>query len=354
MITAALASGVGLPTSWHRLWRDEWYPGVQVRLTPLSATLPIAALDLLVLLVLMILARTAWAVWRRRLSPLTAARRVVAGAAGGWLVLLGLWGWHYQTEVLEVRLAAGREPGTTIPDPADERARAVVAHAIARLNALHGSAHARPWPSIREASPHLAAALTSAAGELGIAWQPRLPAARTTWLDPYFRRAGIDGLTNPFGLEVILSGSLLDVERPFVLAHEWAHLAGFADEADASFVGWMAGVRLGGQHEYAAWIGVLPHLMGAVPRADGETLLAGLDEGPRTDLRAIAARARERWPAVQDMAWRVYDGFLQANRVAEGVARYDKVTRLVLMAADEQTGRLRPTLSSSPAPDPGR
>ena len=28
-------------------------------------------------------------------------------------------------------------------------------------------------------------------------------------------------------------------ERPFVIAHEWAHLAGYADESEANFVAWL-------------------------------------------------------------------------------------------------------------------
>jgi hypothetical protein len=48
-------------------------------------------------------------------------------------------------------------------------------------------------------------------------------------LGPYFRWAGVDGMVNPFGLEVIANPDLLPFERPFVAAHEWSHLAGYAD-----------------------------------------------------------------------------------------------------------------------------
>ncbi len=310
-----------------------------------------AALDLLVSMVALTTGVMARAVWKGRLSWGQAAVRSVVGMAIGWLLFQSLWGWHYQSMVLEARLGtAAAEERRVRVEATDPRPRLVVAHAVARLNGLHASAHRQPWPPPDAAPPALAAAVSAAAAELGVAWQPRFPAPRATWFDRYFTWAGIAGLINPFGLEVVLHRRLLDVERPFVLAHEWAHLAGFADEADASFVGWMAGVRLGGQQEYAAWLGVLPHLVGAVPGTERQALLAGLEDGPRHDLRAIAARARERWPAVQDVAWRLYDGFLHANRVPDGVARYDAVTRLVLMAGDEQTGRLRPGLSLSPRP----
>src|SRR5690606_39996891 len=37
----------------------------------------------------------------------------------------------------------------------------------------------------------------------------------------YFRWASIDGMVNPFGLEVLRNPDLLPFERPFVAAHEW-------------------------------------------------------------------------------------------------------------------------------------
>ncbi len=59
----------------------------------------------------------------------------------------------------------------------------------------------------------------------------------------YFRKAAIDGMTDPFFLEIILNPDVLPLERPFVLAHEWAHLAGYADESEANFVAWLTCIR---------------------------------------------------------------------------------------------------------------
>ena len=50
-------------------------------------------------------------------------------------------------------------------------------------------------------------------------------------------------MTNPFFLEVIINPDLLPFEQPFVLAHEWAHLAGYADESEANFVAWLTCVQ---------------------------------------------------------------------------------------------------------------
>ena len=58
--------------------------------------------------------------------------------------------------------------------------------------------------------------------------------------------------------------------------------------------------------------------------------MVALASGPSGDLQAIAARYERSSPAVRDAASGVYDGYLRANRVAEGIASYDAVLRLML------------------------
>jgi len=62
-------------------------------------------------------------------------------------------------------------------------------------------------------------------------------------LGPYFRWTGVDGMVNPFGLEVIANPDLLPFERPMTIAHEWGHLAGLANEGEANLAGWLTCMR---------------------------------------------------------------------------------------------------------------
>ena len=55
-----------------------------------------------------------------------------------------------------------------------------------------------------------------------------------------------------------------------------------------------------------------------------------LDAGPREDLRAMSARYARSSPVVRKAAQDVYDEYLRANRVAEGIASYDAVVRLMV------------------------
>src|SRR5207249_1966491 len=137
----------------------------------------------------------------------------------------------------------------------------------------------------------------------------------------------------------------------FLLAHEWGHLAGFADESEASFVGLLACARSSSPAiRYSGWLALYEHLPEdalraaeqglqkdtAVPPAparigSGGDRVHGLSPLVVADLRAIAervSRRRSRWISL--VSTRTYDRFLKANRVAAGVASYGLVVQLVL------------------------
>jgi hypothetical protein len=331
---------VPLPLSLLGGWRHA-YASLQPVVTRGASRLPVAALDLLIAGAA---CAVLWMVWTRRanvrLLPLAIAVAVIA--ALGWLLFLTLWGWNYQVPTLEARL--GLKPSEVAAGPGEIFARATVA----QLNALHEEAHASDWPSRAELPRVLGPAMTRILPTLGIASTPLWPVPRRTMLDWYFRAAGIDGMTNPFGLEILLNSRVLPVELPALVAHEYAHLAGFADEADASVVAWLACQGGSPALRYSSALAVLPHLLTGLPRQTQLAVIDGMGKGPRRDLRAIAARLAEQRPWVHAFAWQSYDRFLRANRVAEGVARYDAVARVLIGAADPATGTLR----RSPQPWP--
>src|SRR5204862_7378556 len=188
-------------------------------------------------------------------------------------------------------------------------------------NALHAAAHAAEWPDAARIDPSLAAALADSERELG-AVRIAMPARpKRTLLDWYFRKAVVDGMTDPFFLETLIVSDLLPFERPFVIAHEWAHLAGYNNEGEANFVGWLACMRGNAAHQYSGWLFLYSEAAGTLPRSDRGDLAARLQPGPLADLRAASARAtRNLNPRVSAAGWRVYNEYLKANRVESGMA----------------------------------
>ena len=187
------------------------------------------------------------------------------------------------------------------------------------------------WPSreqmARELQPHLAAA--AAALALPSTVVPGRP--KSTLLDPYFTRAGVSGMTDPFLLETLVATNLLAFETPQVIAHEWGHLAGLARESEASLFAWILCVGGPPEARYSAWIETF---VLTLPALDGEERRARVERLPpavRADLREAALRTeRDEVPRLRLMAWTTYDRYLKANRVDSGVRNYSEVVQLIV------------------------
>ncbi len=324
---AAAAAAVPLPPPWvERAYSTAVYPALQRRLTSLSNRLPFAGLDLLIAAAL-----AAWLIAlvldlrRGRGALLRAAIRTLVWAAAGYLLFLAAWGLNYRREPLVAKLDF---------DPSRVSAPAAVAaaeEAAAGLNGLHDRAHAIGWTPRERIDSALASGFSAVLRDLGARSPAILGRPKTTFLDWYLRRAGVDGMTDPFLLETLIQRDLLPFERPFVVAHEWGHLAGFADEADASFAGWLACLRGSPADQYSGWLFLYRELDAGLESRDRRRVAARLAAGPRTDLAAVARRyRRDVSPRVSAAGWQLYDRYLKANRVEAGAASYDQVIRLVL------------------------
>jgi hypothetical protein len=336
VVLAAALALVPLPPGLVERWyATGMYPRLQAAVTPATDLLPFALFDValagaIVALAWLLVVRVRRRGWLRGL--LWSAGTLLVAAAVVYLVFLGMWGFNYRRMPLDARLDYDAERVTM------DAARALAIEAVAQVNAGRAAALSGP---LDEASLARALALTQQA--LGDP-RPATPGRpKASMLGAYFRWAAIDGMTNPFALEIILNPDLLPMERPMVLAHEWAHLAGYAHETEASFVAWLACLRGDAAARYSAWLSAYEHATRALPRQE-RAKLPPLDEGPRDDLRAMAARYQRSSPVVRTAARDVYDSYLRANRVQEGVASYGAVVRLMLGSArdDDERPRLRP------------
>jgi hypothetical protein len=326
---ACAAAALPIPAQAVERWYSAGlYPPLQRLLTSGSNVLPFAVLDVLIVAFpiawIAAAARDAWQSPRRLRALGKWMWRTVVAAAAVYLLFLVAWGLNYRRVPLERKLQYDARGVTA------DAARDAAGLAASRLNMLFAEAHADPT---RDAlvDPVLAAAFARATKDLAATGTTVVGRPKRTLLDFYFRRAGVAGMTDPFFLETLVESDLLAVERPFVVAHEWSHLAGFADEGEANFAGWLTCVRAGTAAQYSGWLFLFGELVNSMPRANRAPLMAALGAGPRSDLRAIAARlARDVTPAVSAAGWRVYDQYLKANRVEAGAASYAQVVRLVL------------------------
>jgi hypothetical protein len=328
---ALLLAGAPLsPALVERWFSTGAYAVVQPAVSGLSNRLPFAVLDVLLVAVVASACLSLWTIATARRHRVRTAVRIGTRAIGlgalAYLAFVCLWGLNYRRMPMTDRLALAGPP----------RAGAALAlgHTIVgHVNRLHRPAHAAGWSGTEWRNPALRQAFATTQRMLTAAPLAEPGRLKPTILSPYFRWTGVDGMVNPFGLEVLANSDLLPFERPFVAAHEWAHLAGFADEAEANFVGWLTCVRADAGSQYSGWLFLYWQLRDEVTARERSTLDAALESGPREDLAAVATRLRNgQLPQLRRASWAVYDQYLKANRVEEGVRSYGAVISLVLRA----------------------
>lgn len=332
---AIAAAVVPLPQSAVERWySSRLYLQMQALVTPITNLVPIALFDVAAGIVIGLMAVLFIKRMRRGgvvFAVLGGLRTLVAAAAAVYLVFLLMWGLNYRRVPLEQKL--DYDASRISPKAALQLAT----EAVRIVNAGHAAAHAMP-PDDRA----LAAAFAQAQQIMGTPRGAVPGVPKASLLGIYFRHAAISGMTVPFFLEITLSPELLAVERPFTLAHEWAHLAGYADESEANFLAWLTCARGDALARYSAWLEVYQYASGSL-RGSDRRAVPPLDEGPRADLRAIRARYQRASPVVREAAREVYDSYLRANRVSEGIASYSAVLKLMLGSRYEEgwTPRLR-------------
>lgn len=324
------------PTTIERWFSTGLYPALQRQVTPLSNMLSFALLDLFavagcaVVVAAAIHATCAARRTRRLLPVVRVLGNAVFAAALAYLTFLLLWGFNYRRVPIAERLSV--ESGA----PSSEAVTALGLEAAAQLNGLHDDAHRTGWNRRPFENETLRAAFASAQRTLSEGPLAEPGRLKRTLFGPYFRWTSVDGMVNPFGLEVLVNPDLLPFELPFVAAHEWSHLAGYADEAEASFVGWLACIRAGVPARYSGWLFLYWQVTGEVDEAGRARLAGALGEGPRRDVDAVVDRLRRgELPWLRTTGWRVYDQYLKANRVEEGVQSYGAVVTLILRARSE-------------------
>jgi hypothetical protein len=330
VVAAVAAALLPIPPAAVERWYSSWaYPAIQRFVTPLSNLAPIALFDVLccwavVTMVLLIYRRVRSEGWRRGLRR--AAASMAVGAAIAYLAFLAMWGGNYRRVPLIEKLAFDPERIGT------DAALKLGEGNAATLNRLYAAAHPGTL-----SLPSLAASFQETTRQLG-ARAPMVPGRpKPTLFGGYFHQVSVAGMTDPFFLETLLAPDLLDVERPFVIAHEWAHLAGYADEAEANFVAWITCRHGDAVAQYSAALAMYGY---ALPGKPPNQIL---DLGPRIDLYAMSYRYTQTIRSMRLAARKGYDAYLKANRVQKGVESYDAVVQLILGTSIDERGypRLR-------------
>ena len=320
-----------LPRDWVETFYSQGiYPMVRELVTGMSSRTSLVLFDwMLVVGVAGLLGWWTWGLtqaWRgRRLRVLVLlAWRTLGLVAALYVVFLTVWGLNYRRQSLASRLGYAESRVTV----AELESLTVVA--VDHLNRLYDATEAETWPQFSDLPDRLGAPFVRVQQQLGVSVPTQGLVPRRSILTPYFRRAGIDGMLDPFFLQILVNDSVLPFERPFVTAHEWAHVAGYAHEAEANFIAWLSCLEGEETMQYSGWLYLVGRLLTVVPEPARTAIAGQLGSGPRADYAAVRARFNRVVPVVQRNARRINDRYLRANRVSSGVASYAEVVQLVV------------------------
>ncbi len=314
-----------IPADWiENTYANGMYAALARTFVPLANAVPFAIGD--VLLVAIVSAVIAyWIVgWRRmsgsRLSrALRLALRTAAIAAAIVIWFDAAWALNYRRAPIVRRVAF---------DPVRLSARNVSAFSariVAALNATAPLAHAEQLGESGMESA-LAAAEAPVLRRLGDRASISVSRPKRTIFDPWFALAGIGGQWDPFAYETLLNAEFLPFERPFALAHEWGHVAGFGDESDANLIAALTTLR--SKDAFIRYSGLF-WAYGFLPEADRRAL--HLSPLVRADLTAARRRFLRTYdPRLSAVQWYVYDKYLRANRVRAGVASYSLFVQVLV------------------------
>jgi len=298
------------PTWVETVYANGFYPQWERAIYQLTSRFPWSLGDVVVL------GGAAWfgaRLWKR--DWLGAA--AVLGVYAFWFE--ASWAWNYNRVPLETRVIYEAK------NENEHALQALRARAIAEMNRLAPLAHARADAPLD--TEQLYSDWLPVVQALGDAWTPLTYPPKPTLANAFMNATGTTGYINPFTLNSHLASDLLWFERPFTLAHEWSHVAAYAREDEANYIGILATTRSNDPVEaYSGWLSLFEYLppLQNYPKSMFSQLVWD-------DFAAIRKRNSETINArLATISWRTYNTYLKSNHVASGIENYGEVIRLYL------------------------
>lgn len=151
-----------------------------------------------------------------------------------------------------------------------------------------------------------------------------------------YSKVGVLGSMGPFFAEAQLNADLPDVQYPFTYAHEFSHLLGVSNEAEANYWAYRACTESDLPIlQYCGYFGLLPYVLSnassLLPKEDFQAWIQTIRPEVREEFNRKNLYWKERYSpmvgSIQDFA---YNLFLKGNKIASGKKNYAEVIGLLL------------------------
>jgi hypothetical protein len=334
-IGAALAMKLFVPS---RLWVETaysngLYPRIDGAVRAVTGPIPFTLGDVLFVLALVALviwwARSLRGVERPRLLPRIGRVALRTAALGAFLFVWFIWSWAYNYSRLPVAdkvvLHNERTNSTSVAALADR--------VVDELNRNVKAAH-RKRLTHEEAGARLLPTFSATIARLGDRFAFAPPRIKPTIFQSVMEWTGTDGFTDPWTHEVNVDSGAYFFEWPALYAHEWGHISGFADEAEANFISVLACTNAADPLlRYSGWILTWFNL------PSNAKVTHRMDRQAYRDIMAIQKRYLAHINRTAEHVQRIaYNSYLKANHVEAGYASYQIFVRWLTGADFDRSG----------------
>ena len=145
----------------------------------------------------------------------------------------------------------------------------------------------------------------------------------------------VSGHFIPFTSESVVNFDIPKIDLPVVIFHEYAHQMGYADEAEASFIGFMKAVESNNANvRYSGYFNALLNLLNEINKNHKEELqnyISKLDKRVKSDINYYtefwSRYSNNYFDKVQKY---IYDLYLKSNNQEVGIMTYNKVSHFII------------------------
>jgi len=148
---------------------------------------------------------------------------------------------------------------------------------------------------------------------------------------------GFSGYYNPFTGEAQVNTVVPAFTQPYTTCHEMGHQLGYAKENEANFAGYLsARSSADAAFRYSAYFELYIYAASELYHRDSSlvrTFRQQLRPDIRSDFRELQAYNRRYANPMESRIWKMYGGYLRANRQPQGIVTYSDVTAWLIAYA---------------------
>ena len=159
---------------------------------------------------------------------------------------------------------------------------------------------------------------------------------------PIYSKVSVLGSMGPFFAEAQLNADLPEVQYPFTYAHEFSHLLGVSNEAEANYWAYRACTESTlPALQYCGYFGLLPYVVSNASRLLMKEDFEAWTQTIRPEVREQFNEKNEYWrkkysPFIGRIQDFTYNLFLKGNKIASGKKNYAEVIGLLLSLPKEE------------------